>query len=97
MASPLEFRGGLQLTQQNSQTSAALRWRRSGPAIIPETGNILPAGYPLHFRRKSSGVILETVYTQHVSLEFGGHNLALTPSGVQPPAANTNRMFFMFG
>lgn len=97
MASPLEFRGGLQLTQQNSQTSAALRWRRSGPAIIPETGNIPPAGYPLHFREASPGVLVETVYTQHVSLEFGGHNLALTPAGVLPPTYNATRMFLMFG
>ena len=97
MASPLHLKGGFQLTQQTSETSAALRWVRHAPSFISEAGFDPPAGYPLHFREQAPGVTIETVYTQHISLELVGGSLVVIPSGVLPPAYNATRMFLMFG
>lgn len=96
MASPLHLHGGFQLTQQNPGTSAALRWRRVSPTFISETGYTPPAGYPLHFKRRSPSTALDVVLAQHISMHFGSQSLVLIPEGAEPPTYNATRMFLMF-
>ena len=58
---------------------------------------VAEASAALRWRKTSPGITVDTVYTQHIALQFGGHNLQLTPSGGGPPPYNANRMFLMFG
>lgn len=72
MASPLEFRGGFQVTGNPAGTSALLR-----------------------FKSEAFQVLVDTVYSQDVNIQFGGRNLAFTLYS-EPSGYDATRMFLMF-
>lgn len=96
MASPLVFKGGFQLTEYNSVHTPLLRFRSDAPTIIADSNPptvIFPA--KLYFNNESASTILDSVLSNHISLQFGGHNLAFT--GIYPVTGyKASRMMMMF-
>jgi hypothetical protein len=59
------------------------------------TGNPSGTSALLRFKSKTFQVLVDTVYNQDISIQFGGRNLAFTGNYI-PAAYNLARMFIMF-
>lgn len=97
MASPLNLNGGFQATVSNPVASASLRFLSEAPSVIADTNPpvvIYPANLYLNY--ESPQTVVDSVYTLHASLQFGGKNLAFT-GNYTPSTYNPALMMFMMG
>ena len=98
MASPLNFKGGFQLTESSSVHTPLLRFNRKSPSIISDTNPpvvIFPA--KLYLKKESSIISVSTIYNQHVSLQFSSHSLTLTKNYIPPITEyDKTKMFMIF-
>jgi hypothetical protein len=96
VAIPLNFKGGFQLTESNSATSALLRFNSKAPSTVYDgTPPTSPFPAKLYLLSESFQVLVDTVYSNSISLQFGGHNLAFT-GNYTPSTYQATTMFLMF-
>jgi hypothetical protein len=96
VAIPLNFKGGFQLAESNSATSALLRFKSIAPSTVydgaPPTS---PFPANLYLLSDSFNVLVDTAYSTSQSLQFGGRNLAFT-GYYTPSTYDATRMHLMF-
>lgn len=96
MTSPLNFSGGFQLTESNSATSASLKLKREPFSFINQ-GASPSSPFPanLYLKSDSFRTLVDTGYSNHIALQFGGKNLAFT-GDYTPSTYDATRMFLAF-
>ncbi len=98
MTSPLNFKGGFQLTESNPVNLATLKFKNKAPSLIADTNppvSLFPA--KLFLKVESFQTIIDSVFSNHITLQFGSSNLVLTSAGEGPVNPyNPTQMFMMF-
>ena len=98
MASPLNFKGGIQLTESDSVHTPLLRFKKNAPSIITDSNPPTPIfAAKLYLKSDSFSTVVDSVLSNHIALQFGGMNLALTKYYVPPVTGyDKTKMFMVF-